>query len=484
MTHLDQTEPSPPDDHHRLDRAVSVTVDSRADGLVAIKSGSTRSGRMALEREALVLRQLRHPNVIELIDTERTKDRCALVTEFVGRTTLADVPATGARSVARTGAELITIMLELHELGWVHGRIIGEHVIVGRDGALTLCALGAAHRAAPGDRRIGADIVGAVAVIRALSDRIEPSHDRRARAQQRNLRALLQHWELDLTDPAESARELRYDLSAIAGERPIFAKPRTVDDDPQTDRTPADGAPVRTRWRSAAVLGAALVGFLATIMALRSLGGPPVDPFAASPVTRLGSVPQPVAVALELFRIAAFIACVYGSVVSAAALGALLTRRPELERVVARIAPAPVRRVLAGLIGIGLLAGGVTDPRGPAPSSLSRAATPSVQTTETTQTTPVVPTTTSPPAPGPLTPAPVAPSHEVGLPTMWLIEPGDNLWKISAAAVEHHLGRPPTTAEVSAYWWRVIELNRHSFDAHGYPDLVRPGQIVELPPFD
>ena len=471
MTHLDQTEPSPSDDHHRLDRAVSVTVDSRAEGLVAIKSGATRSGRMAIEREALVLRQLRHPNVIELIDTERTRDRCALVTQFVGRTTLADVPATGARAVARTGAELITIVLELHELGWVHGRIIGEHVIVGRDGALTLCAFGAAHRAAPSDRRIGADIVGAVAVIRALSDRIESNHDRRGRAQQRTLRSLLQHWELDLEDPAASARELRYDLSAIAGERPIFATPRPGDDDQQTEAGSSDGAPVRSRWRSAAVLGAALVGFMATIVALRWLGGPPVDPFTAVPVTQLGSVPQPVAVALELFRIAAFIACVYGSVVSAAALGALLTRRPELERIVARMAPAPVRQFLAGLIGIGLLAGGVTTPRGPAPSAVPRAATPTT-------------TTTSVPGPGPLTPAPVAPSHEVGLPTMWVIEPGDNLWKISAAAVERHVGRPPTTAEVSDYWWRVIELNRHSFDAHGYPDLVRPGQIVELPPFD
>jgi resuscitation-promoting factor RpfA len=71
------------------------------------------------------------------------------------------------------------------------------------------------------------------------------------------------------------------------------------------------------------------------------------------------------------------------------------------------------------------------------------------------------------PAPPPLTRAPVT-SH--------VITPGDHLWSIAAA----HLGAV-TAAEIAPYWRRVVEHNRSRLRS-GDPNLVYPGEIIELPP--
>ena len=45
-------------------------------------------------------------------------------------------------------------------------------------------------------------------------------------------------------------------------------------------------------------------------------------------------------------------------------------------------------------------------------------------------------------------------------------------------------GRSPadlSPADVAAYWLRVVELNRHRLRS-GNPNLVYPGEVVELPP--
>ena len=55
---------------------------------------------------------------------------------------------------------------------------------------------------------------------------------------------------------------------------------------------------------------------------------------------------------------------------------------------------------------------------------------------------------------------------------------GDNLWSIAAAG----LGTDDATA-VARYWARLITLNR-SILRSGDPDLIFPGEVLQLPPLE
>ena len=61
---------------------------------------------------------------------------------------------------------------------------------------------------------------------------------------------------------------------------------------------------------------------------------------------------------------------------------------------------------------------------------------------------------------------------------------GEHLWSIAAGQVATVIGKPLadlSPAEVAPYWLGVVELNRHRLRS-GNPNLVYPGEVVELPP--
>lgn len=62
-----------------------------------------------------------------------------------------------------------------------------------------------------------------------------------------------------------------------------------------------------------------------------------------------------------------------------------------------------------------------------------------------------------------------------------VVRPGDHLWKISERQLDEALSRNPTDAEVSPYWREVIEANQSRLRS-GDPDLIYPGEEVEMPP--
>jgi nucleoid-associated protein YgaU len=62
------------------------------------------------------------------------------------------------------------------------------------------------------------------------------------------------------------------------------------------------------------------------------------------------------------------------------------------------------------------------------------------------------------------------------------VEHGDNLWKIADAALTEAWGRPPTTSETTRYWHQVIEVNQDRLLPPRDPDLIFPGQVLDLPP--
>jgi hypothetical protein len=99
----------------------------------------------------------------------------------------------------------------------------------------------------------------------------------------------------------------------------------------------------------------------------------------------------------------------------------------------------------------------------------------------TTTTAPLAP----PNVPPPVVPvAPAAPPPATAAGTTHTVTGGEHLWSIAAAQVATATGKPPadlSPADVAPYWLRVVDLNRHRLRS-GNPNLVYPGEVVELPP--
>lgn len=77
--------------------------------------------------------------------------------------------------------------------------------------------------------------------------------------------------------------------------------------------------------------------------------------------------------------------------------------------------------------------------------------------------------------------------HQVRLPIeigqqQWavMVAPGDHLWKISETHLTVLRGTTPGDSEISPYWRQVIELNGPRLRS-GDPDLIYPGEMVEMP---
>lgn len=61
-----------------------------------------------------------------------------------------------------------------------------------------------------------------------------------------------------------------------------------------------------------------------------------------------------------------------------------------------------------------------------------------------------------------------------------IVVKGDHLWKISKRHLEARIQRPPANAEISPYWRDVIEHNVDDLRS-GDPDLIYPGEVIEMP---
>jgi hypothetical protein len=62
-----------------------------------------------------------------------------------------------------------------------------------------------------------------------------------------------------------------------------------------------------------------------------------------------------------------------------------------------------------------------------------------------------------------------------------VVEPGDNLWVISARHLERVTGTSVDGGTIVRYWRRVVDANRDRLRS-GDPDLIYPGESVLLPP--
>lgn len=61
-----------------------------------------------------------------------------------------------------------------------------------------------------------------------------------------------------------------------------------------------------------------------------------------------------------------------------------------------------------------------------------------------------------------------------------VVAPGDSFWSIAVEALEAD-GRPASDQEVDQLWRRLIDANRHRLADPDNPDLLYPGQELQLP---
>lgn len=499
----------------RLSPSTSVRFARQHGEVVVHKQALDAPGAERLRREASVLAALRHPNVVRLRSI--TDDEFpTMSTEFCGRATLATLLPDDIATVARVCASLCATVDELHRSGWTHGAITADHCIIGPAGRVTLCSLGEADspshdaggaarpatgRVAPG--RVAADRSAVARIGEDLLDALGPPHGRRDRRDRRAVRALLSDFAASNQDKDPQRRHAAARFAEIAQRRAlagVHSTAHTGPRSPHTDRVPS-GVGLPSRGRALVVAFSGLCGLLVAIALMRSLGGP----LRLPSLSKGGGVPSTdrfefvTALVASLLRIAAFGAALYGVLLCAATILAIVTGRAEVERVVTSMASPRVRAVMLILLGIGTVASAA-----PMPLAAQGTPAPAVPTTGT-------PTTLDPavartemgpdhlgvalpeatafetPAPGSVSepvsePVPEPPPESAHGEDTWTVERGDHLWSIAEQVLTAVHGDRPGDDDIEAYWAELVASNRDTLVDPDNPDLIFTGQVFVLPP--
>ena len=282
----------------------------------------------------------------------------------------------------------------------------------------------------------------------------------------------------------------------------------------------------------AVTLGALVGGEAVLWQAGRRLPPLSVDPDRLGPTLVEA---DPLALAVGVLRLGAL---VLGAGLIAVTMAGLVARALGAARLVARVnrwTPPSLRHLLDGALGVGLAATiGLSTPAGagpdggqsrsgavaaaatapsetPAPSlrrladgpaapadpttTLRRlpdaAAGPPDPTTTTLRRLPDAsrpgePTTAAPQVPG-AAPASAEPSPTLGPSTVpatareVVVRPGDSFWRLAERHQNERLGRQPTDGEVVACWVDLVARNRDRLVVPDDPDLIFPGQVLEIP---
>ena len=239
--------------------------------------------------------------------------------------------------------------------------------------------------------------------------------------------------------------------------------------------------------RRLAGAGAWLAGLAVVAIALQWAGQ---GALSAPPLTEPGrwaawvTGRDPVHAAFGLLRLVALGGVWYLAGVTA--LGAVLriAGAGSLVRLSDRITIAPVRRMLACSVSLGLATSGVVVVAAPALRAPVAAA--QTSTSASTSTTGVPPATVTMHRLGPGEPGVVSAAAQ-STPTTtpatdrWTVKPGECFWSIAEDVLAARWGRAPTDAEIVPYWQRLIEANRHHLAQVDNPDLIFPAQVFVLP---
>ena len=66
-------------------------------------------------------------------------------------------------------------------------------------------------------------------------------------------------------------------------------------------------------------------------------------------------------------------------------------------------------------------------------------------------------------------------------PGSWTVRPGDHFWRVATEVLTSARGRSPGDRETTAYWRQMVEANRSRLADPDNPDLLFPGQVIEVP---
>jgi tRNA A-37 threonylcarbamoyl transferase component Bud32 len=172
---------------------------------VVEKTALTELDRRRLGREVDALRHLVHPGVVAVVAVEDGGEGVErLVLRRVPGRTWADIGICPAAEAAGWGAAVATIVADVHDLGYAHGALSRDHVLIDEDGHPVLCGFGDATQLSASDHPAELIAQDVHATARMVLD-AAPGLDRRARRRLARYTDIRHHRRL-------SARELAVDL--------------------------------------------------------------------------------------------------------------------------------------------------------------------------------------------------------------------------------------------------------------------------------
>lgn len=158
-----------------------MRVERRGD--LVVKVAESGADRRRLAQEAAVLGVVAHPGVVRMTsvdDPENPDGPSQVALQRVAGPSLAEIGPQPEALIAGWGAALATILADLHDLGYVHGDVRPEHIMIDGQGRPVLCGFDSARRVPAGEARAAMD-----ADVRALAalilDRLPPGRVHPAR---------------------------------------------------------------------------------------------------------------------------------------------------------------------------------------------------------------------------------------------------------------------------------------------------------------
>lgn len=492
-------------------RLIDSSVVSGPAGPELQKRSTHPAGRELLRAESDRLRdidrsltrsrrgRLRHLTVPVVLDTRDVEHELVVRLGVAAGTTLAALhPVSPDRLMSIFGV-LEAAVDELHALGWSHGRLRADHVIITDDDSVTLCSWSDATThgsGAPLDRQALRQMF-----IDVGGDQLR-LHDERQLSLRRRI--------LSATDAAPTSRAGPI-ATATRATRPSGAWPSTP--------TVTENVTLRALVWASALCGSA-------IPLLWHITGRP----SLVPITLIGG--DPMAAVVEVTTWIAYALCCWTAATCGLAAGARIMHWERLHAGALRCSPFRRRGASILLAGSVLVTGvGTTARPTERPTSSHAPQDVAVPPHATTMTRPPPPGTTiaipardGHPSPTPAgrsvasgpeangsaptggstrephplgqpsrattgddgpgrdhgaarTPTPDRPESTHPAPADWRVEPGDHLWSIAERLTP---GADDTT--VHRLWTDLIRANRDRLINADDPDLLLPGQVLVIPP--
>lgn len=240
------------------------------------------------------------------------------------------------------------------------------------------------------------------------------------------------------------------------------------------------------RRRASAGLAGYVLVLIAALVSLHLLGsgpmaGPPLSAGLEGLQRWLGAR-QPAVAAFALVRVGTVVAAWYLLATTLAALVLRVAGAMRAAAVVEALSLPATRRLVHAVAGFSLAAstlsatGAMTALAGQAGASTARDAVASVAPAEDN--------VLMQPLPEDEVVMRRLPDNAASPPAVeksWTVRPGDHFWRVAQEVLAAAWGRSPGDRETIVYWGQLVEVNRGRLVDRDNPDLLIPGQVLEVP---